>query len=313
MRYQSQEPTRVVFTDAGIDDALALIFVGGMVPGGADYVVCNGGNVQADLVANNCAFLKKMFGWESRLHLGSNASFQSECDAAEVHGPCGLAERRPREVDLPSFRTLRRTLADDSGPLDVLVLGPCTDVPELLSWPGVGKRIREMTVMGGAFETAGNVTPFAEFNVYMDPEAAQAVMGSDCESLWVPLDATQAHLYSQDEVLSEVGSGERGTLIQELYDYCAAVHRRLGIGDGIFMHDVLAAAVWLDLVETSEHRIYVSEVIPTEEQQGRILHAPENHGDQTACYVSRLDHQQFLRRWQEVCRGVSGDPKMSPK
>lgn len=294
--------TRMVLTDAGIDDALALIFLGEMLPGGPDYVACNGGNVNGALVANNCSFLKDRFGWATRLYAGSNPPHQSHCDASQVHGPAGLGRRRPPSVDLPPLYELQAALRHGSGPLDLLVLGPCSDVPALLSWPVVADRLRNVTVMGGAFEVEGNITPFAEFNVYMDPGAAESVVESDRRVVWVPLDATQGHLYTREEVLSEVGEDEPGRLVRELYDFCAAAHRQLDCGDGVFMHDVLAAAVWLGLVETTERETRVRRIIPDGEERGRIVHDPVTDDARPVRYVAALNHDGFLQRWREACR-----------
>lgn len=304
MKTEDTSAVRVVFTDAGIDDAFALIFLGHFLRGGADYIVCGGGNVPADHVANNCAFLRELFEWESQLYAGSNPPFQSSCDAADVHGQWGLAGRRLPPVNLPALDGLREVLQGSTRPIDILALGPSNDAAETLGWPGIQDRVSELVIMGGVFEVEGNITPHAEFNVYMDPTAAECVMKSGCRSVWVPLDATRAHLYTENELLSGLPAGPRAALMREMYEYCAAAHRRLDCGDGVFMHDVLAAAVWLDLVDARLRSTRVRRVGADGDERGKIHHGPEDGGGSEVRYVTRLDHDGFLRQWKDVSAGM---------
>ncbi|MFW5922790.1 MAG: nucleoside hydrolase [Planctomycetota bacterium] len=300
----ARRTTRLVLTDAGIDDALALIFLAEILSGGPEHIVCNGGNISADRVANNCAFLRDVFGWEAQLYLGSNPPYQSECDAANVHGRWGLGERCPPAVDLPPFDDLRSTLQNEAGPIDILVLGPSTDLPELLSWSAVKDRVGKLTLMGGTFGVEGNITPYAEFNVYMDPDAADDVMGRDSGALWVPLDVTRGHLYTREEILSGFGEGERGRIVRELYDFAAARHRELGAGNGVYLHDVLAAAAWLGVVDVTEKRARVRTVTRRGDKRGRIMCSDDAKGGHTVRYAADADHGQLLNQWGEVCAKI---------
>ena len=306
---EPRRPTqRIVFTDAGIDDAFALVLLHHVTQTGADYIVCDGGNVHAEYVANNCSFLKRTFGFKSRLFLGSDPPGITLRDATDVHGPYGLARYRPASCIVSSWGALISELESGEAGLDVAVLGPCTDPARLLDEPQIRPRIERFVVMGGAFEPRegrlGNITEHAEFNVYMDPEAAWRIMDSSVPSVWVPLDATEKRLYTQSEMLAGVHGSTRGNLLTELFRFCADAHRRLGSGRGVFMHDALAIAFWLDLIDADLSSTRATGIPAEGDERGRIIHGPDEDGGIEVQYAVSVDHADFLRRWRHIVRSL---------
>ena len=99
----------------------------------------------------------------------------------------------PRAVEL-----ILRTARESDG-LTIIAIGPLTNVAAaLVADPGLADRLERLVVMGGAFEVPGNVTPTAEFNFFMDPEAAQIVLESGVRPVLVGLDVChQTHLTSR--------------------------------------------------------------------------------------------------------------------
>jgi len=114
-------------------------------------------------------------------------------------------------------------------------------------------------LMGGAI-TEGNITPSAEFNIWVDPEAAAIVMDAATEVVMVGLDVTHRALLprSRFEELRDLGTPV-GTLAAELCDYFLRFHTRLYGFDGVPIHDACAVAALLepDLVETRLLRVDV--------------------------------------------------------
>ena len=109
--------------------------------------------------------------------LGSRRAAQSR----ELACPAGrLRAAHPRvEGPFPEPRavSLIQRVARECDGLAVVAIGPLTNLAAaLLADPGLAGRLARVVVMGGAFEVPGNVTPTAEFNFFMDPEAAQVVL-----------------------------------------------------------------------------------------------------------------------------------------
>lgn len=300
---------RIVFTDAGIDDAFALIFLHHFAQQDVDCLVCSGGNVHAEFVANNCAFLKRTFRFGSTIYLGSDPPGMALLDASDVHGPYGLARYRPASCILRPWSALMSELRSEEADLDVVVLGPATDLATLLSDAELSQKMKRIVVMGGAFHPRdgrlGNITEHAEFNVYMDPSAAWKIMTSARPSVWIPLDATEEHLYTEQELLSHLPSSTRGNLLGELFRFCAESHRRLGYGRGVFMHDVLAVAFWLGRIEADVESAAVREITAEGDSRGRIVHADSVDEGIEVNYALSLDHEALLDCWHQVIRGLS--------
>jgi inosine-uridine nucleoside N-ribohydrolase len=92
-------------------------------------------------------------------------------------------DAQPRAVEL-----IVRTAHESDG-LTIIAIGPVTNVAAaLVADPGLVDRLERIVVMGGAFEVPGNVTPTAEFNFFMDPEAAQIILEQGVQPVLVGLD-----------------------------------------------------------------------------------------------------------------------------
>ena len=90
-------------------------------------------------------------------------------------------------------------------------LGPLTNIAQaFLQAPDVVGRVQEIVLMGGAYFEGGNITPAAEFNIYVDPEAAEIVFKSGVPLVVMPLDVTHKVLTTRARVAGVSGHGHRG-------------------------------------------------------------------------------------------------------
>jgi inosine-uridine nucleoside N-ribohydrolase len=141
-------------------------------------------------------------------------------------------------------------LADWLQPGVVLVpTGPLTNVARLLrQHPRATDRI---VWMGGAI-AEGNVTPAAEFNAYVDPEAAAIVFESGIDLTMIGLDVTHKALFDRSHAEQLRGAGKVGKAVAELADFFLEFHRQRYRFDGAPIHDAMAVAHVIDptLVET---------------------------------------------------------------
>jgi purine nucleosidase len=96
------------------------------------------------------------------------------------------------------IETLR---AADPGSVTLCVLGPMTNIAmALVKAPDIAAHVREIVVMGGAYFEVGNITPAAEFNIYVDPEAADVIMQSGIPIVMSPLDLTHRMLTTKERL-----------------------------------------------------------------------------------------------------------------
>ena len=186
--------------------------------------------------------------------------------AAEIHGTSGLdgPTWAAPTVDLDPRHAvdfiIERVGAGEGRPLTIVAVGPLTNVALALERrPDIGERIDRIAIMGGAIGL-GNWTPSAEFNVYADPEAAAAVIGSGVPITLVPLEVTHLAL-ATDAVIDRIAA--LGSAVAEmavaLMRYFAETYERVFGFEAPAVHDPCAVAAIIDaaLVPTRPMNVVV--------------------------------------------------------
>jgi len=180
--------------------------------------------------------------------------------AADVHGETGLDGPDlppPSGAPVPEHAVefLARRLRQAPAPVTLVPIGPLTNVALLVAeHPEAAERIERIVLMGGAIGL-GNVTPAAEFNVWVDPEAAARVLHSGLDVTIVGLDVTHKALLGADRVERLRASGRTGTMVAELHAFYSAFHLRVYGDPATPVHDAMAVAhVIRPGLVTTEHR-----------------------------------------------------------
>jgi inosine-uridine nucleoside N-ribohydrolase len=266
--------------DTGVDDALALALAVCSPEARLVGVSTLAGNVPVDLATENT---RRVLSWcgadDVPVFRGASrpliAGYKS---ATHVHGGNGLggaelpAARRKVE-QLPGPGALIRLAEEHAGELVVVALGPLTNLAIALNVrPELPHLIRRLVVMGGAYEVAGNVTPAAEFNIFVDPHAANHVFAAAWRSIVaVGLDVThETALGRQTWAAIPDDATDTAGLVRRILAH-TFMKRRM---TGMYLHDPLAVAVALDssFVDISEANRVVVET--DGEERGRTRAQP---------------------------------------
>ncbi|KQQ84741.1 nucleoside hydrolase [Aureimonas sp. Leaf324] len=191
---------KIIFdTDPGQDDAIAILAALGSPELDVLGIVAVAGNVPLHLASANARRIAELAGRaDIPVHAGAERPFLRPLVTAEhVHGQTGLDGpdlpppanplREGHGVDF-IIDTVR---AHEPKSVTIAALGPLTNVAlALLKAPDIAERLQGIVLMGGAYFEVGNVTPTAEFNLYVDPEAAASVFASGVDITVLPLDVT---------------------------------------------------------------------------------------------------------------------------
>jgi len=169
--------------DTGVDDAVALLLAVAHPDVRLVAVTCCAGNVEApQAAANTLAVLELCGAGTVEVAVGSLAPLVVPLRTATSHGPRGLgyAEPPPARAAV-STRYGPELIVEEArrhaGELVLVATGPLTNVAiALRREPELPRLLRRLVVMGGSFDHAANTTPAAEFNIWVDPEAAAAVL-----------------------------------------------------------------------------------------------------------------------------------------
>jgi len=197
----------IIDTDPGQDDAVAILLALAS-PEEVEVlgITAVAGNVPLPLTAKNARMVCELAGrHDMAVFAGCDEPLSRPLITAEhVHGKTGLdgpalpaptMELRPEHgVDF-IIDTLRR---EPAGSVTLCPLGPLTNIATAFrDAPDIIPRVREVVLMGGAYFQVGNITPAAEFNIYVDPEAAEIVFKSGAPIVVMPLDVTHKVLVTK--------------------------------------------------------------------------------------------------------------------
>jgi pyrimidine-specific ribonucleoside hydrolase len=253
----------VIDCDPGHDDAIAILLALASPEVELRGVTTVAGNQTLDKTTRNALKVLELGGRaDIPVAAGADRPLRRELrTAANVHGESGLdGPDLPEPTAAPFGVHAADLLSDLLEPGVVLVpTGPLTNVALLLErHPDVKERLDRIVWMGGAIGE-GNVTPAAEFNAFVDPEAAAAVFGSGIEVTMIGLDITHKALFTRAHADRLRGAGRAGRAVAELSDFFQRFHENRYGFDGSPIHDALAVAEVIDpsLVTTVECNVEI--------------------------------------------------------
>ncbi|MGI9254181.1 MAG: nucleoside hydrolase [Thermomicrobiales bacterium] len=253
----------ILDVDTGIDDALAIAYAVGSPDAQLVAVTTLAGNIGVERTTQNTLDVLDLLGrTDVPVHRGASKPLvRPHLDAVYFHDVNGLGgailPHSDREIgaDRGPAAMIRLSKARP-GELTLVCVGPLTNLAIALNVdPDFGRRLRRLVIMGGAFHVPGNTTPYGEFNILCDPEAAIEVLQAQLpETIFIGLDVTHQTALKREvwEATTEaLRAGKAGPAAR----LASAVAERVFVERGLlgtYLHDPLAVAVALDpsLVET---------------------------------------------------------------
>lgn len=287
--------------DPGIDDAVALLLAFSL-PQALEVtgITAVAGNVPLAATERNARSLRGFAGRpEVPVFAGCPRPMMAAPRAAgEVHGMDGLGG-----VELPGepgglaarhgVDAIIEQVASRPG-MAIAAVGPLTNVAvAIVKRPEIMQRLGTLVIMGGGI-ARGNITPAAEFNVFVDPEAARTVLEAGLRPVLVPLDATHRAPVTAVMIDELRGSGEG--VAPEVGAMLEAYHGNVGRHrPGAYVHDAMALAVliWPELFDIRPARLTV--ITDSGPERGRTV-ADFASSEPNAEVVMDLDSRVFLDR-----------------
>ncbi len=258
----------LIDTDTASDDAVALIMALRSPSVEVKAITTVAGNVDVEQATRNALYTVELCGAEVPVYMGAAGPLRRRLESAHwFHGRDGLGDQgyAPSTARAGSGHAVEALidLIQATPGIEIITLGPLTNLALALERsPRCARSISRCVVMGGAPCCEGNVTPAAEFNIWVDPEAARTVFlsGLPIEMIGWQLSRHEAVLYEHDiqQVLA------LGTRLAEFAINCnrtaaAAYHTQTG-EYGISLPDPVAMAVLLHpeiKLEVSRHLVEI--------------------------------------------------------
>ena len=244
----------IVDCDPGHDDVFALWLAAGHPSLDLRAVTTVGGNVPLEHTRRNARIALTVAGvTDVPVAAGAEGPLRRVLETAEwIHGENGLGGPELPEPAVPldprgATELIADTLLASDEPVAVIATGPITNLAVFLrERPELAERIREIVWMGGSTDR-GNVTPYAEFNAWVDPEALSIVVGSGIRFTMVGLNVTHTALVTSEvrKRLAAVGTRTAAFGDELLEFFCRTNDEVFGMPDGP-LHDPVAVAVLAD-------------------------------------------------------------------
>jgi inosine-uridine nucleoside N-ribohydrolase len=294
-------PHALIDTDPGIDDALALLLAWGSPEWTVDVVTVVAGNVPVDAGTLNVLRLLDLRRPSPPPLVVSGAAqpLARPLRTAPYHGGDGLGDlpdwppvaTRVTSTDAPAV--IVEAACRHANDLTIVALGPMTNLALAVERDATAIRgAGRVVAMGGAVDVPGNVTPDAEFNAHVDPEALARVIDAGVRIDLVPLDATRQAVLERAALQSALvrAPGAAADRVRRFTEYALGIDEKHG-RRGMDMHDPLAIGAALDptLIEWEAVRL----AIGRDGQTRRAAGAPN------ARFARVVDAARFLRLFQE--------------
>ncbi|MFF5986135.1 nucleoside hydrolase [Prauserella flavalba] len=240
--------------DPGHDDAIAILLAAGDPAAELLAITTVGGNQTLEKTTLNALRVCTIAGiTDVPVAAGCPRPLTRPLRIADdVHGESGLdgptfGDPSVRVSGEHAVELMHRILTTHPEPVTLVPTGPLTNIALLLTrYPEDAERIREVVLMGGSTER-GNVTPYAEANVYVDPEAAAIVFAAEVPVTMCGLNVTHQALVTPEVVARFEGLGSAlGRTCVELMTFFGSTYRRLFGFEAPPLHDPVAVARVLD-------------------------------------------------------------------
>ncbi len=243
----------IIDTDPGQDDAVAILLA---LASPEDIEVIGitavAGNVPLPLTQKNARIICELAGkTDTPVYAGCDRPLAHTLVTAEhVHGKTGLDGPNLPDPQMPLtdghavdfiIETLRR---EPAGTITLCPIGPLTNIATAFQKaPDVIEKVQEIILMGGAYFEVGNITPAAEFNIYVDPEAAEIVFKSGAPIVVMPLDVTHKALVTKarNDAFRNIGTPV-GEAVAQMTEFFERFDREKYGSEGAPLHDPCVTA-----------------------------------------------------------------------
>ena len=257
----------IIDTDPGQDDAVAILLALASPELEILGITTVAGNVPLNLTTKNALIITDMAGREDiNVYAGCDSPLSRPLITAEnVHGATGLdgpelinPTKKVKEDHAVDF--IIKTLRDHTpNTVTLCPLGPLTNIATAFKKaPDIISKVKQVVLMGGAYFEVGNVTPTAEFNIFVDPEAASYVFNLGLDLVIMPLDVTHKALTTPERIdkFNKLNT-KCGTFVAEMTAFFERFDKDKYGTEGAPLHDPCVIAYLLNPEIFSGRRINV--------------------------------------------------------
>lgn len=247
----------IIDTDPGIDDAVALAVALYQKELNVQLITTVSGNVSLDKTTRNALKLLEFFDKTNiPVAAGATVPLVKEPEYADdIHGDSGLdgytfPDISTKPIPLHAVNAMKQVLDESDEAVSLIPIGPLTNIALLFSmYPECKKKIERIILMGGS-SFRGNTTPYGEFNIYVDPEAADIVFRSNLPIVMCGCDIGDKAVVTLDMFHQMKNINKISKMLSDLFES----YRGGSLKEGLKMYDLCAIAFLLkpEMFKTTE-------------------------------------------------------------
>jgi purine nucleosidase len=273
----------LIDTDTASDDAVALVMALRHPDVQVEAITVVAGNVTANQGVQNALYTVELCQKRVSVYRGMRYPLLRPLETAEdIHGSDGMGDiglplydRKPASGH--AVDVIREVINRYPGEITIVALAPLTNIAmALLLEPDLASMVKECIIMGGTAQGIGNVNPVAEFNIWVDPEAAKIVFSSD-----MPITMVDWFISTEYATISNEEAEKIRSIGTPLAQFCVDIQRAHRDEKGFVIADPIAMAIALDRsVATEIKRLYVDVETTSAISRGQTV----------------IDHLNFLKQ-----------------
>ena len=305
--------------DPGHDDAVAIMLAAASKHIEILGITCVGGNATLENTKLNALKICSLIGKSNiNIYAGADKPIKFELvTAAHVHGKSGLdIDGSPIQINdnykiqnIYAVDFIIETCLNQSEPVYICPTGPLTNIAlALKKEPKIKNNIKQIVFMGGVAMNLGNITPVAEFNIYVDPHAADIVLNSRIPLVMMGLDVTHKVMVN-DQIIDEIEkNGNKSSLFfADLMKYYSKFHRQLYEINESPLHDPCVIAY---LINSS---LFKGKFVNVEVEKNSELTRGKTVVDwlgvtkrnQNCNVITEVDHKSFFSLLKETLKSLN--------
>ena len=296
----------IIDTDPGHDDALAIMLAVKSGLFDIKAITTVAGNSTIENTTRNARYVLKLLGKENiPIYSGASKPLKHGLVQAVVHGKSGLEGIDPNNESLLTNNAAEKiiSIVKSNPSITIITIGPLTNIAQaILQDPETMKKVKQIITMGGAIRVPGNKNRVAEFNIFVDPDAADIVFNFPVKKTIVPLDACNDVQLQLEDFEKLKGTSLYEPVIKMMKPYI----KNIGENEGVFaalMYDPLTVYYLLNPTAYSlkEYDIKI-------ETKGKLTRGmtvaeerniPKNYNVNV---VEKIDGESFKRDFIEILK-----------
>lgn len=301
----------IIDCDPGFDDSIALLLAYGSKMFDIRLITTCAGNQTLEKISKNALKVLEHLDIDDNVYMGAEKPLMKALEVAEdVHGESGLksdilVSDPKKSPEKNGILKMYQEIMSSEEKVTIIATGPLTNVALLVSsFPDVLAKIQCITLMGGGIHK-GNVTKYAEFNIYTDPEAAYIVYNCGAKINMLGLDVTHKALINGD-VIDRIRKIEtKGSkLFIDIYNNNKEFYEKHTNLPGVPVHDACAVAFEIDrgLFEVEELNV---DIEVKDIERIAMTKIVDRKKDQTVSVSMDIDFEKFVNYLCEALENLN--------